>query len=86
MLDDKDQAFYDSRMLDSDYTNITIIRPKEDANKEIEPFLGFMENWSQMYSGNSLRAKNKKDQRLVDLAQRVATKYIETYNSEFLPA
>ena len=81
-----DQNFYESRIVDSDYTNITIVRPKQEEQKPIEPFIGYMENWSQMYSGNVLRAKDKDNKRLVDLAQSIATKMIETYNAEYLAA
>jgi uncharacterized protein YdaT len=84
MLDPKDQKFYESRMIDSEHTNITIVRPLDQAQEPLEPFIGYMENWSQMYSGNTLRANDKDNQKLVDLAQSVSSKYIETYNAEFL--
>jgi hypothetical protein len=82
----KDKEFYESRMIDSEHTNITIVRPLDKAQEPLEPFIGYMENWSQMYSGNALRAKDKENQKLVDLAQSISSKYIETYNAEFLAA
>ena len=82
----KDREFYESRITDSEHSNITIVRPEAEAQKPLEPYIGFLENWSQMYSGNTLRAKNKDDQKLVTQAQKVCEKYIETYNAEFLKA
>lgn len=82
----KDKEFYESRMIDSEHTNITIVRPIAQEKEPIEPFIGYMENWSQMYSGNTLRANDKDNQKLVDLAQSISSKYIETYNAEFLAA
>ncbi len=78
-----DRDFYLSKIYDSEHCNVTIVRPKEDAKKALEPYIGYIENWSQMYSGNTLRAKNKDDQRLVELTQRVAQDYIKTYNEEY---
>lgn len=86
LSDPKDKEFYESRMIDSEHTNITIVRPIAQEKEPLEPFIGYMENWSQMYSGNTLRAKDKENQKLVDLAQSVSSKYIETYNAEFLAA
>jgi hypothetical protein len=86
ILDKKDRELYESRIIDSEHSNITIVRPKDQEKEAIHPFIGYMENWSQMYSGNALRAKDKDNKKLVDLAQSIATEYIETYNSEFLAA
>jgi hypothetical protein len=83
---DKDREFYESKIDDSEHSNLTIVRPKDQEKEAIEPFIGYMENWSQMYSGNMLRAKDKDNKRLVDLAQSISTKYLETYNAEFLAA
>ena len=86
ILDEKDRKFYESRIIDSEHSNITIVRPKDQEKEAIEPFIGYMENWSQMYSGDALRAKDKENKKFVDLAQSIATKYLETYNAEFLTA
>lgn len=84
--DTKDKELYQSKIDDSEHSNITIVRPVDQAEKFVEPFIGSLEPWSQMYSGNTLRAKNKDDQKLTDLARSVNEKYIETYNADFLSA
>jgi hypothetical protein len=85
MIDDeKDRKLYESRIDDSEFSNITIVRPVDQAEKYVEPFIGSLENWSQMYSGNTLRANKKDDQKVVDLARGICEKYIETYNADFL--
>jgi hypothetical protein len=79
----KDKEFYLSKVNDNNYTYCTIVRPKADHEKPIEPLIGFMENWSQMYSGNSLRAKDKDDKRLVELAQGHSAMQINKFNQQF---
>ena len=75
-----DRNFYNSRIVDMEHSFVTVVRPIDQANKAINPFLGYMENWSQMYAHDTLRTKDKDDKRLVELAQQISQSYIMTYN------
>lgn len=80
----KDRQFFESKLIDSEHTNLTIIRSKELAQEKLEPFIAYMENWSQMYSGSTLRSKDKESQKLIHMTQHISSTLINIFNNEVL--
>ena len=76
---------YKTKLTSSSFNpKITFVRPKDQANKAIDPFLAFLQQWSLMSQGGELRTTNKEDLELIELSEPVNAGIIGLHNGEIV--
>ncbi|MDA1020284.1 MAG: hypothetical protein O2962_01900 [Cyanobacteria bacterium] len=74
---------YKTKLQSSSFNpKITFVRPKDQANKAIDPFLAFLQQWSLMSQGGELRTTSKDDLALIELSEPVNAGIIMQHNEK----
>lgn len=82
-LADEEKTEYKSKLTASPFSpKVTIVRPKDQADKAIPPFLAYLQQWSAMSQGAGLRTTNKEDLDLIELTEPVNAGIIQNHNSQ----
>ena len=77
----EDKQAYRRKLKQSSFSpKLTVARPLADANKPIDPYLAYVQQWSLMSKGSGLRSSKKQDLELIELSEPVNAAIIEAYN------
>lgn len=82
-LTDEEKTKYKAQLSSSSFNpKITFVRPKDQADKAIDPFLAFLQQWSLMSQGGELRTTSKEDLELIELSEPVNAGIIMQHNEQ----